>query len=220
MYNYFIAQKKEAEKKKETALKSINYLKTNTDNQKHFENRIKHFTHDYTQMLTKVRENIDNNKKLLQIQLKQQKLTNEEAEIRVNNGIFNKENVKKMKDSMLKNELNRYIASQNKKTYFKSIEYIELSPLFSDQRDTYEKTITDKIAKEDKNFISFASVNPHPIKINFENFKNPKLITNEIDLVRKDNATILSTNTGNRKKNANQKLVQFKSGKSLALSKS
>ena len=128
MYNYHIFLKKQHEKElkeKENKLKEFTYKKSEKQKQsrlKSYENRIKNFNYDVTTMFVKVNENVDAAKELLKNHLiKRNKLTDEEAIKRMNAGAYRRENEVKIKETILSNEVNKYICGQDKKTYFKSV---------------------------------------------------------------------------------------------------
>lgn len=144
---------------------------------KNFENRVKHFTNDYLQIIGKVNENIENTRKILKSTsknyLKTLKTDYELNNIKnIHDFLVNKEKI--MKDIMIKNELQKYIFKSRKKTYFKSIEYTSLSPIFKNK----DKKTLENISKfqkfEDRIFKKACFFNEKIDKIDLSKFKRPK----------------------------------------------
>lgn len=144
---------------------------------KNFENRVKHFTNDYLQIIGKVNENIENSRKILKSTsknyLKQLKTDYELNNIKnIHDFLINKEKI--MKDIMIKNELQKYIFKSRKKTYFKSIEYTSLTSIFKNKDKKTNENISKFQKFEDRLFKKACFFNEKINKIDLSKFKRPK----------------------------------------------
>ena len=182
MFNYHIHIKKledKKEKEKITHIDRVLNLKSDKIKEmrgKNFENRVKNFNYDIIQMQNRANELFEINRNAVKKQLMmRQKLNAEDAEKRMSAGLFQKKNASGLKELLLNSEINKYICN-DKKTYFKSIEFVFLKDLFTgiDQQDVLAKKrlLNDK----DKKFLEYAHTDPNPPIVDKTIFRNPKFL--------------------------------------------
>lgn len=179
MYNYYIEEKRkkdELAKNKEITIKKIldKSSKEQLDKRYHkYESRVKNFNYDINLINHKVNDNVEAAKDVLRKRMmRAHNLNAENADRRLNAGVFSKNNEIQLRQSYLNNELNKYISVQNKKTYNKSLEYIFSSGIYLNT-DNNKKIKQQNMDKEDKKFDKFCRINHKTEIIDKNMFKNP-----------------------------------------------
>lgn len=195
MYNYFIELHKEEQIKERERINKINKaIKQNSKRQENlrynnYEGRVKNFNYDVHLINNKVNENVDYSKSVIRRSLMSRlKLNPKQAEVRMNAGTFSKNNEKRLREWLLNNEVYKYISNQNKKTYFKSVEYVFLGDLFSKHIGKDEEEIEKINHEQSKRFMKVAKRNPDPIDLDPYIFFNPiKKQEEKVSLYSNDN---------------------------------